>query len=36
VLIAPVNKINIVVTDTGILPENKAKLENLGVKVIIA
>jgi DeoR family transcriptional regulator of aga operon len=36
VLIAPINKINTVVTDTGILPENKAKLENLGVKVIIA
>lgn len=34
--IAPVNKINTVVTDKGILPENKNKLENLGVKVIIA
>lgn len=34
--IAPVNKINTVVTDKGILPENKAKLEGLGVKVIIA
>ena len=34
--IAPVNKINTVVTDKGILPENKSKLENLGVKVIIA
>ena len=35
-LIAPVNKINTVVTDKGILPENKDKLEKLGVKVIIA
>jgi DeoR family transcriptional regulator of aga operon len=34
--IAPVNKINTIVTDKGILPENKTKLENLGVKVIIA
>jgi len=34
--IAPVNKINTVVTDNGILPENKIKLEKLGVKVIIA
>lgn len=34
--IAPINKINTVVTDKGILPENKNKLENLGVKVIIA
>jgi DeoR family transcriptional regulator, aga operon transcriptional repressor len=34
--IAPVNKINTVVTDKGILPENKNKLESLGVKVIIA
>jgi len=34
--IAPVNKINTVVTDKGILPENKSRLENLGVKVIIA
>ena len=35
-LIAPVNKINTVVTDSGILPENKSKLESLGIKVIIA
>ena len=34
--IAPVNKINTIVTDKGILPENKTRLENLGVKVIIA
>ncbi|HUQ67725.1 MAG TPA: transcriptional repressor AgaR [Flavitalea sp.] len=34
--IAPVNKINTVVTDSGISPENKARLENLGIKVIIA
>ncbi len=34
--IAPVNKINTVVTDKGILPEQKSKLENLGVRVIIA
>lgn len=35
-LIAPVNKINTIVTDKGILPENKKKLESLGIKVIIA
>jgi len=35
-LIAPVNKISTVVTDKGISPENKSKLENLGVNVIIA
>jgi DeoR family transcriptional regulator, aga operon transcriptional repressor len=34
--IAPVSKITTVVTDKGILQENKNKLENLGVKVIIA
>ena len=34
--IAPVNKINTIVTDKGILPENKTRLENLGIKVIIA
>jgi len=34
--IAPVNKIDTVVTDKGISPENKSKLENLGVNVIIA
>jgi len=34
--IAPINKINIVVTDKGIRPEHKTKLENLGVKVIVA
>jgi len=34
--IAPLNKINTVVTDKGILPEHKAKLENVGIKVIIA
>jgi DeoR family transcriptional regulator, aga operon transcriptional repressor len=34
--IAPVNKINTVVTDKGISAENKNKLENLGVNVIIA
>jgi len=36
VLIAPVNKINTVVTDNGILQESKDKLERLGIKVIIA
>ena len=35
-LIAPVSRINTVVTDNGILPENKSKLESLGIKVIIA
>ncbi len=35
-LIAPVNRINVVVTDKGILPENKSRLEQAGVKVIIA
>ena len=35
-LIAPVNKISTVVTDKGISTENKSKLENLGVNVIIA
>lgn len=34
--IAPVNRINTVVTDQGILAEHKSKLESLGVKVIIA
>jgi DeoR family transcriptional regulator of aga operon len=34
--IAPLSKINTVVTDKGILPENKSKLESLGVRVIIA
>ncbi|MEO8111381.1 MAG: transcriptional repressor AgaR [Ginsengibacter sp.] len=34
--IAPVSKINTVVTDKGISPENKNKLERIGVKVIIA
>lgn len=34
--IAPTNKINTVVTDKGILPEHKAKLESLGVKVVLA
>lgn len=34
--IAPVNKINTIVTDKGILPENRNKLERLGVKVIVA
>lgn len=34
--IAPVNRINTVITDKGILPEYKNKLENLGIKVIIA
>jgi DeoR family transcriptional regulator of aga operon len=33
--IAPVNKINSVVTDKGIRTEHKTKLESLGVKVIV-
>jgi DeoR family transcriptional regulator of aga operon len=33
--IAPVNKIDTVVTDKGISAENKSKLENMGVNVII-
>jgi DeoR family transcriptional regulator of aga operon len=34
--IAPVNKINTVVTDKGVFPEHKNRLENLGVKVVVA
>jgi DeoR family transcriptional regulator, aga operon transcriptional repressor len=34
--IAPVTKINVVVTDKGIPQEEKVRLENLGIKVIIA
>ncbi len=33
--IAPISKINTLVTDKGIKPEHKTKLENMGVKVII-
>ncbi len=33
--IAPVNKIDTVVTDKGISAENKSKLENMGVNVIV-
>ncbi|MEO6733066.1 MAG: transcriptional repressor AgaR [Ferruginibacter sp.] len=33
--IAPINKIHTVVTDKGILAEDKAKLEKAGIKVII-
>lgn len=33
--IATINKINTVVTDKGIRPEHKSKLENSGVKVIV-
>ena len=36
VLIAPVHKINTVVTDKNITQESKDKLESLGIKVIIA
>ena len=36
VLIAPLTKIDIVVTDKNILPEDKANLESVGIKVIIA
>ncbi len=34
--IAPLSKINTVVTDKGISSENKAKLESSGIKVIVA
>lgn len=34
--IAPISKIDTVVTDKGIQPQHKAKLESMGVKVIIA
>lgn len=34
--IAPINKVNTVVTDKGISTEDRAKLENSGIKVIIA
>ncbi|MGQ1889224.1 transcriptional repressor AgaR [Thermophagus sp. OGC60D27] len=34
--IAPVNKINTVITDAGVDPHTKEELERLGVKVIIA
>ena len=34
--IAPINKINTVITDKGILPEQKKKLETMGVRVIVA
>lgn len=34
--IAPVEKVDILVTDSGIDPEEKKRLENAGVKVIIA
>lgn len=34
--ISPVNKINTVVTDKGLLPQHRDKLESVGVKVIIA
>jgi DeoR family transcriptional regulator of aga operon len=33
--IAPVNKITTVVTDKGLRPEHKAKLESVGIKVIV-
>lgn len=33
--ISPINNIDMVITDSGILPEDKIKLENSGVKVII-
>jgi len=36
VLIAPVKRINTVVTDKNILPENKERLESMGVRVIVA
>lgn len=35
-LISPVSEIDTVVTDNGISPIDKAKLENLGIKVVIA
>jgi DeoR family transcriptional regulator of aga operon len=33
--ISPINNIDMVITDTGILPEDQAKLENSGIKVIV-
>jgi DeoR family transcriptional regulator of aga operon len=35
-VIAGINKINTVVTDEGISGEDKSKLENMGIEVIIA
>ncbi len=34
-LIAPVSKVDTVVTDTGILPEDQKKLENAGIDLIV-
>ncbi|HUQ65364.1 MAG TPA: transcriptional repressor AgaR [Flavitalea sp.] len=34
-LISPVNNIDMVITDSGILPEDRTKLENSGVKVVV-
>ncbi|MCE7766594.1 DeoR/GlpR transcriptional regulator, partial [Pseudomonas putida] len=34
--ISPINKIDMVITDAGILPEDQQKLESSGVKVVIA
>lgn len=34
--IAPIREISTVVTDKGIRPEHKSRLENMGVKVIVA
>lgn len=33
--ISPLNNIDMVITDSGILPEDKSKLENSGIKVVI-
>ncbi|MCK5105290.1 MAG: DeoR/GlpR transcriptional regulator [Cyclobacteriaceae bacterium] len=35
-VICPISKIDILITDDGLLPEHKSKLEQLGVEVIIA
>jgi DeoR family transcriptional regulator of aga operon len=35
-LIAPITKVDMVITDSGILPEDQKKLENDGIEVIIA
>ncbi|RYY14848.1 MAG: DeoR/GlpR transcriptional regulator [Chitinophagaceae bacterium] len=34
--IAPINKVDVLVTDSGILPEDQKKLETLGIRVIVA
>jgi DeoR family transcriptional regulator of aga operon len=33
--IAPINKVDVLITDSGILPEDQKKLESLGIRVIV-